>query len=188
MRLIKKVDAFISKTIETVITALLILILCMVFIQTCLRYFFSSSIYGVDELITIFFIYASTLGAALALRRREHISIKNIFEKMPTSASKILLKFHYIIIALFNIIIMYFSVLWLKKTMFVISQVTKLPFWVKGIALPISCLIVVFYCIYIIILINVNSSKLHEEIGDSFELKESLDSIRKNTDGEVGKA
>lgn len=188
MRLIKKVDAFISKTIKIVITALLILILCMVFIQTCLRYFFSSSIYGVDELITIFFIYASTLGVALALRRREHISIKNIIEKLPTSTSKILLKFNYVIIALFNIIVMYSSILWIKKTMFVTSQVTRLPFWVGSITLPISCLIVVFYCIYIIILINSNSSELHEEIGDSLELKESLDSIGKNTDGEVGKA
>jgi len=160
---IKKVDAFISKTIKTLITVLLILILCMVFIQTCLRYFFSSSVYGANELITIFFIYASTLGVALALRRKEHISIKNIIEKLPTSTSKILLKVNYVIIALFNIIIMYLTILWLRKTIFVISQITGLPFWVGVITLPISFLIVVFYCVYIIILISKNSSKLHEE-------------------------
>lgn len=188
MRLIKKVDAFISKALENVITALLILILCMVFIQACLRYFFSSSIYKVDELITIFFIYASTLGVALALRRREHISIENFIAKLPTSKLKILLRFNYFIIALFNIIIIYLSIFWLKRTTFIVSQVTGLPFWVGGIMLPISCLIAVFYCIYNIIFINIGNSKLYEKTGDSLELKESLDPIGKNTDEEVGKA
>ena len=82
----------------------------------------------------------------------------------------------------------YFSIFWLKRTTFIISAVTGLPFLVGGIILPLSCLISVFYCIYNIIFIYIGNSKLYEEIEDNLELKEPLDSIGKNTDEEVGKA
>ena len=64
-----------SKFLEWVITLCFFIILMLTIILVVLRYGFNESIIGGNELMEYLFIYTTAIGAAVALRRREHIKI-----------------------------------------------------------------------------------------------------------------
>ena len=60
----------------------------MVILLVGLRYLFSSSITGANEIITILFVYTTAIGAAIAVGQRSHIAINILIEKLPQRLAK----------------------------------------------------------------------------------------------------
>ncbi|PAB61036.1 TRAP transporter small permease [Anaeromicrobium sediminis] len=192
MELLKKIDTFITRSIEIVITIFFMIILCLVFILAMLRYVFSSSIMGANEVITMLFIYCSSLGAAIMVRNREHIKISFFIDKFSPIGKKIILTINYLLISGLNICLVYLSFDWIKNTWDFKSQITKIPFWLVEISIPIGCGLIVLYSLNNILLIYTNSQEFNMETSEvDLELKDALIQVKetqvedKQIDGEV---
>jgi len=174
MGMADKIDQVLTGTIEVLVTVFFIVIAVLVFFGAVLRYVFNYGLYGTDEIITLLFIHASTLGTALAVRNREHIKITILLEKAPIGLLRALFIIVYCVVAMFNISVGILSINWINRTLFVFSQVTGLPFWMGSIALPISCALCVLYCLNNLVRLIGSDAALRKEIGGDLEYKGAM--------------
>ena len=177
MGMVDKIDRVLAGTIEVLVTVCFISIAAMVFFGAVLRYTFNLGLYGTDEVITLIFIHASTLGTALAVRSREHIKITAFLERAPLGVLRALFIVVYVVVALFNAWVGILSIQWINRTLFVFSQVTGLPFWVGSIALPISCALCVLYCLNNLVRLIGSDAELRKEIGGDLEYTSAMETL-----------
>jgi len=137
-----------SKFLEWVITLCFFIILMLTIILVVLRYGFNESIIGGNELMEYLFIYTTAIGAAVALRRREHIKITWIVNKLSPVYRKIIDILAFLLIALINTVMIYYSVPWIRTVGGFESPVLRLPNRTIQIIIPIGCGLVILYCLY----------------------------------------
>lgn len=172
MNWINKIDQVITKTLEAVVSIFFIIIFGLVFLLAMLRYVFSSSIMGANEIITILFVYCSSLGVALMVRNKENIRISYFINLLPLPIKKIVSTINYILIMGLNGVFVYLSMGWIRSTGSFKSQLSGIPFWVVEFSIPIGCGVVVLYCLKNILMIYVEPDSLDEIDG---ELKDALE-------------
>ncbi len=158
-----KIDKYLTKTVESVLSLLFVLIFLMVFNQVVLRYLFSASIMGTAELFTVLFAYASALGTAVMIRHREHIKISFFLDKLPLRGKKFVLTINYILIGLFNAVVVYQSINWLHSIKDFRSQVTGISRAVESLSIPVGFGLALFYCALNILKIYTRPEELHLE-------------------------
>ena len=105
------------------------------------------------------FIYTTALGAAIAVRRRQHITINLFLEKLPHLLRKIIEVFGLLTVAFLNAVMIYFSVPWIKKVGNHESPVMRIPEWTIQVSIPIGCGFVLLYCLYLILLLLINNDQ-----------------------------
>jgi TRAP-type C4-dicarboxylate transport system permease small subunit len=177
MGMADKIDRELTRTLEVLVTVLAISIAALVFFGACLRYVFNYGVYGTDEITNLLFIHASTLGAALGVRNRDHIKVTIFLEKAPIGLLRALCCVVYALVAAFNAWVGILSINWINRTLFVYSQVTGLPFWIGSIALPISCGLCVLYCLHNLVRLIKSDAELRMEIGGDLEYKGAMESL-----------
>lgn len=176
MDLIRKVDKILTKTVETVLSIMFILIFLMVFNQVVLRYVFNTSIMGTAEIFTMLFSYSSALGAAVMVRNREHIRISVFIDKLPLTLKKIVITIDYMLIVFLSTIIVKESIPWLIKIRTFVSPITGISRTVESITIPIAFGLIIFYCIFNTILIYLIPEELNLETSEAdIEVKVLLD-------------
>lgn len=170
---LKKIDKVLTDFLEKLITLFFIMIFLIVFILIVLRYLFSGSILGGNELITSLFIYTSSLGAAIMIRHREHIKISFFVDSLKPLPQKILIIADYILIIILNYTMFTHSIPWLKATWTFRSPMLNMPYWVEEITIPIGSGIAIFYCFLNIVRILIDKKEITS--GTFFSDPESRD-------------
>ena len=161
MSLFSKTEHSITRTIEHIIIVLFVVIFLTVFLLVLLRYVFSKSIMGANETVTTLFIHCASLGAAIMVKSREHIKISYFLDKLPLPHKKAVLTFNYFIIVLLNGVIFWVSLPWLHTSIKFHFKypITDMPYWVEQISIPISSLLIIFYCVFTVIWIYGNKEE-----------------------------
>ena len=145
--------ALLSSLLEWVITLCFFVILMLTIILVILRYGFNESIIGGNELMEYLFIYTTAIGAAVALGRRDHIKITWFVDQLPPIYRKIVNILGFFFIAIINVVMIIYSVPWIRTVGGFESPVLRLPNRLIQIIIPVGCGLVIFYCIYHIIMI-----------------------------------
>ena len=134
------------RLLEGVVAVLLLTIAVIVVTQVVLRYWFSSSITGANETITILFIYMSALGAAAAIGRGEHISITMGGEMLPLWLSRSLSAVAVMCVGGINAAMVGLSFGWIRITGHYLLPTTELPRSVVQLSVPVGCALAVVLC------------------------------------------
>jgi TRAP-type C4-dicarboxylate transport system permease small subunit len=137
-----------AKILEGVITLCFFIILLMTIILVILRYGFNEAIIGGNELIEYLFIYTTAIGAAAALRRREHIKITWFIDKLAPVYRKIVDILGFLLIALINAVMIYYSIPWIRSVGGFESPVLRLPNRLIQIIVPVGSGLVILFCLY----------------------------------------
>lgn len=137
--------------LEGIIALLLLAISIIVVTQVVLRYCFSSSITGANETITMLFIYMSAIGAAVAVGRREHITITMGTDTFPQWLRKLTEQAAILGVAIVNGAIVASSVGWIRVTGHYLMPTTELPRCVVQFAVPIGCGLAVLFCVSLLL-------------------------------------
>lgn len=77
--------AVVEKAEKYFITAGLIFISLLVFLQVVLRYVFNTGILGSDEVARFLFVFITWIGASLSVKEKEHINITILSDLLPNS-------------------------------------------------------------------------------------------------------
>lgn len=165
---LKKFDRFIIRSLEWIITVFFIIIFLLIFFLVLLRYGFKTSIMGTYEIITMLFVYCSALGTAILVREKEHIKISFFVNKLSVGTKKIVLTIDYVLIGALNSVFFYMSLGWIKSIWTFRSPITKIPYWVRRIPIPICSGLVILYCLYSIYLIYVSPEEFSRETQDVY--------------------
>ena len=179
-KVLMKIDRYITRVIEFLLGILFIAIFIMVFYQVVLRYVFSTSIFGTAEVYTMLFTYASALGAAIMLRKREHIKIDVLINRLPRKAAKVVLTISYLLIAVLCFFIAWESIFWLDSVKTFLSPVTGISRAVESITIPIAFFLMVFYCVLNILSLYLNPEEAEQEFTLADEdISEMIDETKK---------
>ena len=138
--LFAKLDRVFIKTAEVAIVAALAIIFAMVVLLVVLRYAFSSTIVGGNEFIVLLFIYTTSIGAAVAISRKEHIAINFLVDRLADRSRKIIEIVGFALIALINAVMVWYSLtIWIPLTGHFILPALQLPQGYAQAAVPIGC-------------------------------------------------
>lgn len=123
-------------TIDIVMAVLLAAMIVLVFANVVLRYGFSSGIRQSVELARLWFVWVVMLGAAVALRRGEHLAVSEFSEAFLPRALPLLRRLCWIVVII-AVVMLFIGAL--NQTMANwgnISQLTGLPsalFYLAGV-------------------------------------------------------
>jgi len=138
--------------LDVVIASFFTFIIFTTIVQVILRYVFNASILGGNEAMEALFIYTTAVGAAVAVRRRQHINISYFVQLLPALFQRLVDIAVHILIAFLNGVMIYYSISWISKVGTNESPVMRVPEWIFQLSIPIGCGLVIIYCLIIIVL------------------------------------
>lgn len=133
MKFIEKFEKFVSCAYVSVMAVL-------VFANVIARFVFNSPLAVADEMSCYLFVLMSFMGTAIAARKKAHLGLTIVTDKLSPSAAKKVQVLMYIIAAIFCLLIVIFGV------EMVISQhslgqetaTMQWPEWIYGLFVPIG--------------------------------------------------
>lgn len=167
MNTIRRAVKIATDTLEWLVTLFFFVILTLTIVLVILRYGFNEAIIGGNELVEYLFIYTTAVGAAAALGRRQHIKITWFIDKLSPVFRKVADALGFLLIALINAVMIYYSIPWIRTVGGFESPVLRLPNRLIQIIIPIGCGLVIFYCLYhIFVLIVGGNTGLEKEVSE----------------------
>ncbi|HIG29373.1 MAG TPA: TRAP transporter small permease [Verrucomicrobiales bacterium] len=150
MRKLLQFSGRISSILEFLIAFFFSLIFALVVLLVVLRYAFNTSIIGANEVITILFVYTTSIGSALAVKKRGHIAIPVMVDLLPPKARRCIDLVGLSLILLINAVMLFYSLSWIKTTGNFLMPATGLPRMTAQLCIPLGCGLSVLYCLTLI--------------------------------------
>jgi len=133
--------------LELILALSLFAIAATVVMLVVMRYVFNSSITGANELITLMFVYATSLGAAVTVARGEHISISFAVDAFSAPWQKSIDRLSLVMVAFVNAVLVVESIGWINVTGDFLMPATGLPRKVAQLSVPLGCGLAVVFCL-----------------------------------------
>jgi len=144
---VKRLEGILLRIFEVACSICLLFMFALVVLQVILRYVFDGSIGGANELATILFAYTSALGVAIAIARREHMTISWFAMQLPTGPRKVVDVIGLALLAALNLIILFYSIKWIATTGGGMISVLQVPRWTSQIAIPVGTGASALFCL-----------------------------------------
>ncbi len=112
----------------------------LVFANVIARYVFNHSLAFSDEMSTYLFVLMSFMGTAIAARRKAHLGLSIVTDRVSPQARKIILTVMYVISAFFCLLVIIFGVQ-MVISQYQLGQETasmQWPEWIYGSFVPIG--------------------------------------------------
>ena len=152
MDMLIAIDKWLTRILEGILVVLFFGFFAMVCILVFLRYGFAATIVGGNEGVTIAFVFTVSIGAAIAITRREHIAITYFIDALPLPIKKIVYIIGLLLIAFINAVMIKYSIDWIAQAGGAPWQPFRFPQGYFQAAVPIGCALAVFFCFVKIIL------------------------------------
>lgn len=144
--LLKRIDYYIGKLLEFIITFCLSVTVSLTLLQVVFRFVLRFPLTWSQEVVMISFVYSILFGAALAFKNSEHLAV-DIFENMKESIQKVLNVLAYIVVLIMIVVFIYYGFMLVADNLKSGQIIGFLPIK-KGyvyMALPISSLFMLYY-------------------------------------------
>jgi TRAP-type C4-dicarboxylate transport system permease small subunit len=138
----RKVPSFIW---EVILAGCVVILCAAVFLQVLLRYAIKVSFPAIEEIVSISFIYTIFLGAAVGMKRMEHLNIDFVLKRVPQNLKKV---FDFTIFsgtALFLIFVVKEGIFFVQDSYGQTTTYLNIPISYSYAAIPGSGLIMLYY-------------------------------------------
>ena len=136
-----------NRLLEQLLGLLLLAIFAAVVSLVILRYAFNTTLIGGNEGVLIAFVYTTAIGGALAVARGEHIAIHYFVDRMPAGIQRILRILQLALVAVLNLAIVGYSIIWIAATGRFLMPALQLPQMVAQLSVAIGCSLAFVYCL-----------------------------------------
>ena len=132
--------------LEAVLAAGLLGMFLIVVVLVVLRYAFESGLVGANETATMVFVYLSSLGAAIAVGRQEHIRVDLLSTRLGPRGRLALEASNLGLVAILNAVVAASSISWIATTGHIPMPVTQVPRYLMQASVPLGCGLATLYC------------------------------------------
>ena len=132
---------------ETILATCVVVLCVGVFMQVLLRYAIKVSFPAIEEIVSISFIYTIFLGAAVGMKRMEHLNIDFLLKRVPPSLQK---AFGLVVAAgtaLFLFFVVREGIGFVRDSYTQTTTYLNLPMSYSYAAIPASGLIMLYYLV-----------------------------------------
>lgn len=133
MKFIEKFEKFVACASVSVMAIL-------VFVNVIARFIFNSPLAVADEMSCYLFILMSFMGTAIAARRKAHLGLTIVTDKLSPSAARKVQVLMYLIAAVFCLLIVIFGIE-MVMSQYALGQETatmQWPEWIYGLFVPVG--------------------------------------------------
>lgn len=133
MKFIEKFEKFVACASVSVMAIL-------VFVNVIARFIFNSPLAVADEMSCYLFVLMSFMGTAIAARRKAHLGLTIVTDKLSPSAARKVQVLMYLIAAVFCLLIVIFGIE-MVMSQYVLGQETatmQWPEWIYGLFVPVG--------------------------------------------------
>jgi len=148
----ERFESLLCRTLEHLLTATFVIIFVLVILLVILRYIFSTTIVGGNEVTVQLFIYTTALGAAVEVARGRHIIVDSFVNGLPARLRHWLDIFNLVLVGVLHGFLLKYSIGWVRAVGGNEHAVTHLPEGLIQVAVPIGCALTVMFCITRIII------------------------------------
>lgn len=140
----KTIKTIFSNTLEILAGMFLIICTGLVIVNVFLRYFLNTGLYWSEEVCTGCFVWAVYLGAAACYKRKMHMGVDVIVNKLPDAAKRAVTIIMDILLVALNMYITYQSFVYVS-----LSYTKPTPVLNISTAFISSSLVISFFCMTI---------------------------------------
>ncbi len=117
----------IDRIADALLAGLSASVVCIVLAAVFFRYVLNHSLSWSDELVRYLFVWFTLLGAAVALREREHIRVEYFVEKLPLRARRVIEAAMLVCVCLFQAALVVLGALWAWSTRGSVTSALQWP-------------------------------------------------------------
>lgn len=153
--MLNKVDMWLTKIINAILVAILLISSLIMFANVVLRYFFNSGFNGTFELVSLFMVAITFIGASLLVLDNEHLSMDAVVTIVPKSIKKVFAFFSTLLGIAFALILLIYSMRVIDTLSTGLTPVLQLPASIFFLPVAIGSFITILkYILQIIRLFN----------------------------------
>ena len=133
MKFIEKFEKFVACASVSVMAIL-------VFVNVIARFIFNSPLAVADEMSCYLFVLMSFMGTAIAARRKAHLGLTIVTDKLSPSAARKVQVLMYLVAAVFCLLIVVFGIE-MVMSQYALGQETatmQWPEWIYGLFVPVG--------------------------------------------------
>jgi TRAP-type C4-dicarboxylate transport system permease small subunit len=126
---------------------LMLAMVTIIFSQVIARYAFSNSLSWSEEAGRYIFVWMTFLGAAMAVRNRQHVSLDLIVKSLPKFAQKLLMTISYLSMMIFTAVLIFGGFKFVTRGSRQASSALEIPMHYVYIVLPLGGILIFAYLI-----------------------------------------
>ena len=142
-----KISNWLNRLCEIALIGILGAMAIVVFLQVLFRYVLHLPLFWTEEFARYCLVWASLLGASVALKRQEHIAVTFFLERFPPRSAGILTTVSQISVGLILAVMTWGGTMLVLVTSSQISPALRIPMAIPYLALPIGSAIMLFHMI-----------------------------------------
>ena len=142
-----RISDFLNRICEVALIILLVVMAVAVFLQVLFRYVLHLPLFWTEEFARYCLVWASLLGAAVALKRGEHIAVTFFLDNFSKRAARTLTIVAQISVVLMLTVMMWGGIKLVLVTSAQISPALRIPMAVPYLALPIGSTVMLFHVV-----------------------------------------
>lgn len=133
---------------EVVATAAVFALFLVAISNIFMRYVFSAPLAWTEEILQVLLVWATFLGASALVRRKEHVFISFVTDKLPPRLAHWNEQvFSVGIILISAIAMLYWGALLLSFSAFRSTPMLQIPYYWIHVAIPISAIVMIYHCV-----------------------------------------
>lgn len=155
---------YLGRSVEYLTGSLFVAMIIITFLQVIFRYVFNNSLTWSEELARYLFVWATLLGAALAIKHQSHMAMDSLVAIFSLKVRKIVLVFSSILLITFSILITFSGY---KLMLLAVKQKTtalEIPMPIIYVMFIVSGLLMIYYIIQVMFVKLKESSNNSEEV------------------------
>ena len=135
-----------TDALESLLAAGMLAMLSIIVVLVALRYVFHAGLVGANEIATVVFVYLSSVGAAVAVGRDEHIRVDLLAGRLGRNGRLALEVGSLALVGIINTVIASFSLAWISTTGHTPMPATQIPRFLAQASVPLGCGLACLYC------------------------------------------
>ena len=146
----QKASDFVNRVTEVILLIVLSAMAVVVFLQVIFRYVINFPLFWTEEFARYCLVWASLLGAAVAIKRGQHIAVTFFMERIPAGARRLLSKVALAAVAFILTVILWGGVQLVIVTRAQLSPALRISMSIPYLAVPVGSAIMLFHMLVLI--------------------------------------
>ncbi len=142
---VREFERSLTLALETFLAAGLLGVFLIITLLVAMRYVFQTGLVGANEMATVVFVYLSSIGAAVAVGRQEHIRVDLLSHRLGPQGTKALELVSLALVALLNLAVAGTSIPWIGATGHTPMPASQIPRFLAQASVPLGCGLAALY-------------------------------------------
>ena len=135
-----------ASALEALLATGMLVVFLVIVTLVVMRYLFQAGLVGANEMATVAFVYLSSVGAAVAVGRQDHIRVALLSQRLGRRGKTAVELAVLTLVALLNLTVVLTSIPWIGATGHIPMPASQFPRYLAQASVPLGCGLAALFC------------------------------------------